>query len=373
MIIAMATVSGFQNGIREKVTGANGHIVIDDITNVEGSVPVPLSGALEPYNKAIKTVPGVRAVFTCIQKPFIAKGDSEIEGMVARGVDPGYDFHFISQQLVDGVVPDFNKDSNQILISTRTAARLGLKTGDRLRGLFFMGDSTGNQRVRAINPIICGLFNSGFDEFDRNIAITSRAVLRRLLPAGATYTHWQVELDDYSSVDRAVYAITQVLPEGKFNVSSAERYNRQIFDWLKLLDTNVIIILFLMLLVASINMSTALLILITERTQMIGILKAMGATSAKVIRIFLYQGIIIIALGMLAGDFIAFVFSWLQDKYQLLKLDQTTYYVDHVLVDMAWWHIPAINAGTILVCTIILLLPSALVSRLSPIRSIRFQ
>lgn len=373
MIVSLATISGFQNGIREKVTGANGHIVVDDITNVEGAVPVPIGQTFEIFTNKIKTVPGVETVHVCIQKPFIAKGENEIEGMVARGVDSDYNFNFILSHLTEGRVPDFAADSNQILISTVSANRLGLKTGDRLRGLFFTSDVEGNPKVRAINPVISGIFSTGFDEFDKGIAITSRSVLQRLMPEGTSFTHWQIGLTDEKKTDKAVYAITQVLPEGRFNVSSAKRFNRQIFDWLSLLDTNVVVILFLMLLVAVISMCTTLLILITERTQMIGMLKAIGATSGSVIRIFLFQGVMIIAIGMIIGDILAFVFCYVQDKYQFIKLNKATYYVDHVLVDLTWWHIPALNLGTIMMCLLVLLIPSALVTRLSPIRSIRFQ
>lgn len=373
MIIALATVSGFQNGIRNKVLGTSGHIVVDDISNVEGSVPVPLSASYESLIQRIKTVPEVKSVQTCLQRPFIAKGETEIEGMIAKGVDNTYDLGFYRENLISGTIPDFSKDSNQVMISQTTADRLGLKTGDKFRGLFFISDSAGDQRVKAINPRISGIFSTGLEEFDKSFVITSRKVLKRMLPPEQSFTQWEVLLHDYNKSDQVAYQIMQSLPAGKFNVNTARRYNRQIFDWLGLLDTNVVIILFLMILVACINMCTTLLIMITERTSMVGILKALGAGNRKISSIFLYNGMFIALGGILLGNIAGYGFCLLQQRYKWITLNEETYYVDHVLIDVQFWHIPAVNLGTLLLCTLVLLLPLLLIYRLSPLKSIRFQ
>jgi lipoprotein-releasing system permease protein len=231
----------------------------------------------------------------------------------------------------------------------------------------------GDQRVKAMNPVISGIFSTGLDEFDKTIVITSRKLLRRMVDKDKSFTQWEVKLKDENTADAAAYKIIQELPAGVFNVNTAKRYNRQLFDWLGLLDTNVVIILFLMILVACINMSTTLLIMITERTQMVGTLKALGAANKKISAIFLYQGVFIAAIGLLIGNIAGYGFCILQQKYHFIKLNKETYYVDHVLIDVQWWHWPAVNAGTLVICTLFLLIPSMLINRLSPIRSIRFQ
>ena len=373
MIVALATVSGFQNGIREKITSAHGDIIIDDISNVEGAVPIPVEQSFEKFTLPLQQIQGVKSIHPCLLRPFIGKGKEEIDGMVAKGVDPNYDFTFYRLNLVQGKIPDFAADSNQVLISSTTAARLGLKLGDHFKGLFFKTDAEGNQSIKAMNPTICGIFNSGLDEFDKTFVLTSRPVLRRMTDPGFSFSQWEVKLNRSEESEKIAYQAVQQLPVGRFNVNTSRKYNRQIFDWLGLLDTNVIIILFLMILVACINMSTTLLILITERTHMVGTLKALGAKNGSVAWIFLYQALIISAGGLLLGNFIGLGFCWLQDKYHLIKLNQETYYVDHVLIDIEPWHLPVVNLGTLFICLLVLFIPSMLINRMTPVKSMKFE
>lgn len=373
MIIALATVSGFQNGIKDKITGLNGDIVIDDISNVEGSVPVPMSIYSEYLKDRINSVPGVNRVSTCLVRPFIAKGEVEIEGMLAKGVDAGTDLTFFSQHLLEGKLPDFSRDTNTVLISKTTADRLGLKLGNRLRMIFFKQDEEGNSRVKALNPVITGIYSTGMEEFDKSLAVMHRGMLRRVVYPPQSYTHWELDIDDYKKAPDIAYAIQQVLPAGKFNVNTADRYNRQLFDWLGLLDTNVVIIIVLMLLVACINMSTTLLILITERAKMVGLLKALGANNKGIRRIFLYQAVFIATAGLFFGNLIGLLFCWLQYKFEIIQLNVETYYVNHVLIDIEFWHLPAVNFGTLLICLAVLLIPSGIVTRISPIKTLKFE
>lgn len=373
MIVALATVSGFQNGIKEKVIGASGHIVIDDISNVEGSVPLPLMRSKEQFTEQIKSVAGVQSVSICLLRPCIAKGNSEIDGIIAKGVDANYNLDFYRQHLVNGKIPDFAQDSNQVLISSNTASRLDLKVGGRLKALFFKTDAEGNQMVKAMNPVIAGIFSTGLEEFDKSYIITSRSALRRMVDKEFSFTQWELKLKDFEKADAVSYALVQKLPIGQFNVSTARRFNRQIFDWLGLLDTNVIIILVLMTLVACINMATTLLILISERTQMVGTLKSLGATNRKISTIFLYQGIFIALFGLLLGNILGLGFCFLQQKFELIQLNVETYYVNHVLIDIEVWHLPAVNLGTLAICILVLLLPALWIQRMTPVKSMKFQ
>jgi lipoprotein-releasing system permease protein len=373
MIIALATVSGFQNGIKDKVIGVNGHIIIDDISNVEGSEPTPLRSEYEQYLNAIKSVPGVQSAAECAIRPCIARGEGEIDGMVAKGVPSGFDLSFFKNNLVQGHLPDFAKDSNTCLISDITAKRLGLKIGEHLQAIFFKQDSSGNQRARAITPMITGVFSTGLEDYDKVLILTHISQVRKTMPVGTNFTQWEVRVDDFDMAEDVAYAIQSKLPPGVFNVNTAKRYNRQIFDWLGILDTNVIIILSLMLLVACINMCTTLLILITERTQMVGTLKAMGARDSSIRSVFIYQSLFIALVGLFIGNVLGLGFCWLQDTYGFIRLNEETYYVNRVLVDLQPWHIPAVNIGTLVLCLALLFLPAIIISRMTPVRTIKFQ
>lgn len=373
MIIALATVSGFQNGIREKIIGINGHIIVDNISNVEGGIPASFSQSFESYTKAIRNTKGVTRADLVLIRPCIIHGGEEIDGMVAKGVDNDYQFGFLKENLIAGQIPDFKKDSAQALVSSTTARRLNLKVGDKLQAIFFRENMDGPKSARAIVPRIAGIFSTGLEDFDKTLIITHRSLLRRMVERNNSFSQWEIGLENYKKAPEISYQIAQKLKAGVFRVNPVQKYNRQVFDWLGLLDTNVVIILVLMILVACINMSTTLLILITERTQMVGILKAVGAANRKIRQIFIFQALFIAFVGLLIGNVIGLGFCYIQDRYQPIKLNVETYYVNHVLVDLEPWHIPAVNIGTMLICFLVLFLPSMVISRLTPVKTMRFQ
>lgn len=373
MIIALATVSGFQSGIKNKVIGLNGHMVVDDIANTEGSEPAPLSRTRESFTQDIRKVKGVSSASVCAVRPCIARGGDEIDGMLAKGVSSDFDMTFFREHLVSGTIPDFKKDSGTALISDLTAKRLGLKTGDRIQAIFIKQDSSGNRRARAINPVITGIFSTGLEEYDKTLILTHISQVRKVLPPGTSFTQWEIRVEDFERVEETAASIAGILPAGVFNINTAYRYNRQIFDWLALLDTNVIIIISLMLLVAAIGMCTTLLILITERTQMIGTLKAIGAANGGIRSIFMAQVILIAGAGLLAGNLFGLGLCWLQQQYGIIGLDTQTYYVNRVLIELRPMHLLIVNAGTLLLCALVLYLPARVIGRLSPIRVMRFQ
>lgn len=373
MIIALATVSGFQSGIKNKVIGMNGHIVIDDISNTEGSEPLPIASGRQAFTRDIEKVKGIRSVSLVALRPCIARGGDEIDGMVAKGVSTSYNLQFFGQHLLQGELPDFSEDSNTALISDVTARRLKLKTGDRIQAIFIKQDSSGNSRARAINPVITGIFNTGLDEYDRTLILTHISQVRKVLPKGTSFTQWELLLNSSDSASLVADQLTATLPAGVFNINTAQRYNRQIFDWLALLDTNVVIIISLMLLVAAIGMCTTLLILITERTQMIGTLKALGAGNGSLRSIFIFQVIFITVGGLLLGNTIGIGLCLIQQQYGLITLNTETYYVNKVLIDIQPMAILLVNAGTIVLCSLVLFLPAGVIGRLSPIRVMRFQ
>lgn len=373
MIIALCTVSGFQSGIKNKVIGINGELVIDDISNTEGSEPLPMGVKQLSFTPDIQSVKGIQSVSVCAIRPCIVKGENEIEGMVAKGVSGNYNFSFLKKQLKRGTIPDFSRDTFTALISELTANRLGLDTGMYLQAIFFKEDSSGNRRPRAIRPRIVGIFATGLDDYDKVHFITHIGLVRKVLPAAALFTQWELRLrGDVSSIE-VLNNLSRKLPPGVFNIQVADRYNRQIFDWLALLDTNVVIILSLMLLVAVIGMCTTLLILITERTHMIGTLKAIGAKEAGIRSIFQYQVLFITGFGLLLGNAVGMGLCWLQYHYGFITLNTETYYVNKVLIEFNPMHLVLVNAGTIFTCWLVLYLPARVIGRLSPIKSIKFQ
>ena len=373
MIIALSTVSGFQNGIKNKVIGMNGHMVIDDIANTEGSEPLPMESKRLAFTRDIVSVSGVKSVAVCAIRPCIVKGESEIDGMVAKGISSNYDFTFLAAQLIEGQVPDFQKDSNVAMISSLTAKRLGLKLGGRLQAIFFKEDSSGNRRPRAINPRIVGVYSTGLDDYDKTHFITHIAQVQKVMPVNTAFTQWELQLNPNVAEADCAEQLSKKLPPGVFNINPAARYNRQIFDWLALLDTNVIIIVSLMLLVAAIGMCTTLLILVTERTTMIGTLKAVGAKDAGIRGVFIYQVLFITSAGLLLGNAFGLGLCWLQQHFGFITLNTETYYVNKVLIAINPWHIALINLGTLLLCLLVMYLPARVIQRLNPIRIIKFQ
>lgn len=373
MFIALSTVSGFQSGIKNKVIGINGDLVIDDISNTEGSEPIPMGEKQLAFTPDIQSVKGIQAVSVCAVRPCIVKGETEIEGMVAKGVSDSYDFSYLKNQIKRGSVPDFSADLNTALISELTANRLGLDTGMHLQAIFFKEDSSGNRRPRAIRPLIVGIYATGLDDFDKAHLITHIGLVQKVLPANTRFTQWELRLQQKEMAAEVVDSLSRKLPPGVFNIQAADRYNRQIFDWLALLDTNVIIILTLMLLVAVIGMCTTLLILITERTHMIGTLKALGAKESSIRSIFQYQVILITGLGLLLGNVFGLGLCYLQYRYGFITLNTETYYVNKVLIEFNPTHIIGVNLGTIFTCWLVLYLPARVIGRLSPIKSIKFQ
>ena len=373
MILALASVSGFQTGIKNKVIGVNGHIVVDDISNTEGAEPAPLPISRENFTADIRSVSGVKSVSLVAIRPCIARGESEIDGMLARGVATNADLSFFKENLLSGSIPDFVKDSNTALISSVTSKRLGLKIGDRIQAIFFKQDSSGTKRPRAINPKITGIFSTGLEEYDKSLILTHISQIRKMMPKGTGFTQWEIRTQDFSKSEQVAETIALKLPPGIFNINTAKRYNRQIFDWLALLDTNVVIILSLMLLVAGIGMCTTLLILVTERTAMIGTLKALGAKNGGIRQIFIFQVLFIVGLGLLLGNFLGLGLAYIQDEFGLILLNTETYYVDRVLIELNSFHLMLVNAGTILLCFVVLYLPARVIGRLSPVKTMRFQ
>ncbi|WP_298157458.1 FtsX-like permease family protein [Flavobacterium sp.] len=372
MIISVATGLGLQQKIREKVSAFNGHIIISNFDNNASDVSIrPISTKQDFYPK-FKNVDGISHIQAVATKTGIIRTASAFEGVILKGVGKDFSWDYIREFIVSGKLPDFKGSlNNQILISEFLAKRLGLKVGDKFSTYFMKdgGNALPNLRVFSVS----GIYNSGFQEFDSNYIIGDIRHIQRL-------NKWQpdevgqfeVFIDDFSQIEqkgKEVYEQTGSL----LNTKTIVQKYFYIFEWLKLFDFNIMLMLGVMVVVSTINMVVALLVLILERTQMIGILKAVGAANWSVRKIFLYNAFYLILRGLLWGNFIGIGMLLLQRYFGIIKLDPASYYVNEAPVYISWDYILLLNLGTMLVCLLVLLIPSYIVTKISPVKAIRFE
>ncbi len=367
MIVSVAIVKGFKQEIREKVRGFSGDIQIIKFDSNNSYENSPFD--IDPkFVKRAKSNSIITHVMPYATKAGIMKANGEIEGVVLKGVDSTYNWNFFRQALVQGQVLSFkNPARHEIMISNYTAARLKLKLGDDFL-MYFVQEPLKRRKFH-----ICGIFNVGVDEVDRTFVIGELPVVRNLNNWNINSTGgYEVQVDQFRDMDEANDALGKFMPPQLRSVTVEDSYPT-IFEWLKLLDVNTQVMLILMLVVAVINMVSALLIMILERTSMIGMFKAMGAGNWSIQKIFLYNALFLISVGMVLGNLLGLGFGYLQASTHLLKLDQASYYMTFVPIDLEVVDVILLNIGTLVICLLVLLIPSALVTRISPVRAIRFK
>lgn len=372
MLISIATGVGLQKKIREKVSAFNGDIVISNFdTNFSNDSQNPISKNQDFY-PTFKNIEGIKHVQITASKGGVIRTETDFEGVVVKGVGSDYDWGYFEDYLVDGKLPDFKSDLNsEILISEYLANRLHFKLGDRVTTFFLNDDVSKTPRSRGFE--IVGIYNSGFQQFDEQFIITDIRHIQRL-------NKW--EDDQIGAFEVFVNDFDNIVPIGNevYNETSStldtqtirQKY-ASIFEWLDLFDFNIIMIIGIMILVAGINMITALLVLILERTQMIGILKALGSSDWSVRKVFLYNAIYLIGVGLFWGNVIGIGLLLIQKYGKIFKLNPNTYYVNEAPVYLSLDYILILNAGTFLLCLIMLLIPSFIIAKISPVKAIRFE
>ncbi len=376
MIVTIATVKGFQNGIKDKIVKVHGNYIIDHAANMEGADPLVVGAQYVPEfvnnaNASELKVMGIERAAISASKAGIIKGDEDIDGVVAKGM--GYeDFHycmsgFLLRQLDSTLV----KQEPWIFISKSLSSRLQLDTGDRATFVFFVEDSSGRGRPRAARPLIAGIFETGIEHIDNQVVYADLALVQKYLKPNAGFT--EIELWESKDSPINLAAISMQTAVGELRISDSKQFHRQIYDWLAILNTNVWVILTLMALVALIAMSTILLILMVEKTSFIGIAQAMGSSIASLQRIFLWQSAYIVGLGLLIGDALAILLCVIQQQTHLLTLNQDVYFVQYVMVDLNPWAIVIVNLGVLLASVMAALIPVQWIKRMTPSRAIRFQ
>ena len=371
MIVSVATGIGLQQKIREKVSAFNGHIIISNYDNNQSEVTlVPISKKQDFYPK-FTSVPEVSHVQAIASKAGIIRTETAFEGIILKGVGADYQWNNIKEYIVLGRLPDYSRGINQeVVISQFMANRLNLKVGDDFNTFFIKENQNQPPNIRRFK--ITGIFNSGFQEFDATYIIGDIRHIQRINKwrpdqVGA-FEVFVNDFDKIKTVGEEVYQQTASTLDTKTII---EKYS-YIFEWLKLFDFNIIVILAVMILVATINMVVALLVLILERTQMIGILKALGTNNWSVRKIFLYNAFYLIVRGLFWGNLIGISLLLMQRYFGVIQLNPENYYVNQAPVYLNWGYIVSLNVLTVTVCFLVLLIPSYIITKISPVKAIRF-
>lgn len=375
MIVSVCVVLGFKSEIRSKVIGFGSHIQIINYESISSGVSKPVAFP-DSLIRELRQVPGVSHIQRFSNKGGILKTDDAFEGILLHGVGAEFNADFLKSNLKEGEIPVFSADSatNRIVVSQTIADRLHLSCGDRVFAYFFDGN------VRARRFTVSGIYQTNLSEFDDNMVFTDLYVCNRLNNYAADqYAGVEITVDRFDDVDLVagslVGKVNHLVDEygaGYAAMTIRELYP-QIFDWLDLLDVNVWVILILMVAVAGFTMISGLLIIILERTNFIGVMKALGATNRSMRHVFLYFAAFIVGRGLLWGNVLGIGLVVLQYYFNIVHLDPATYYVDAVPVLFNAGYIVAINAATAFISVFVLILPSLLVSRIHPAKSIRFE
>lgn len=374
MLIAIATGVGLKNKIREKVAAFNGHIQISSFDNNNSEVSLMPISIDQDFYPEFQDVEGIRHVQGVATKGGIIRTTDTFEGMLAKGVGTDYDWSTFEEYLVDGRIPDYSGDLNEeVLISSLMANRLQLKVGDSFFS-FFLRDGDASKPPNNRRFEIVGVYDSGFEEFDETyVFVDIRHIQLMNRWEEDEIGNFEVFIDDFDQLDEKSNEIYGKTISSLDTQNIKSKYFR-IFEWIGLFDFNIALIIGIMIIVGGINMITALLVLILERTQMIGILKALGSANWSIRKVFLYNAAYLIAIGLFWGNLIGLGVIFLQDKYRMFKFpNPEEYYIDYIPVHMDVPTILLLNVGVMLLCLLMLLIPSYIITKITPVKAIQFE
>ena len=376
MIVSVAVVIGFKHEVRDKVVGLGSDMLVTNFDAQKSYETIPVEASDSLLN-TFRHTDGIKHVQRYSTKPGMIMTGEDFLGMVLKGVDSDYDWTFLQKHLLEGEIPSFTDtaSTNRVLISQTIANKLKLQLGDKLHTYYIEGDN-----VRARRLQVSGIYQTNFTAFDDMFLITDLYTVNRL-------NNWkknqvsgiELEVVDYGRLDelKEVFQEKVDMTTDRYGhtyyTQTVEEANPQIFAWLDLLDMNVWVILALMTGVAGFTMISGLLIIILERTNMIGVLKALGADNLSIRKIFMSFSVLLIGKGMLWGNVVGLAFCWIQSQFEVFKLDPATYYVNHVPVEMNWGLYLLLNVCTLLISVLMLIGPSCLITRIHPAKSIRFE
>jgi len=369
MILSIAIIKGFKTEIQDKVRGYLGDVQITryDLNNSFEHSPFVLDDATK---NELKSNPNIEYFYPFATKPGILSANNEIEGINFKGVDRSYNWDYIKQHLVSGATINFADSARamqELLISKYTANRLKLKTGDD----FIMYFVQNQLRPRKFK--IVGIYDIGVEDIDKGFVLGNLNIIKRL-------NNWEpneiggveIRIKDFSKLQPIADEIYEKLPRNLRSFSIEENFPN-IFTWLGLLDVNTKVLLILMLIVGVINMVTALLIMILERTNMIGMLKSFGASNWTIMKIFLYNAAYLIGIGLLLGNILGLGLGFFQQATHIFKLNQASYFLAYAPIEFHFIDVFLLNVVTVVVCLTVLIVPSLLISKVSPLKAIRFK
>jgi lipoprotein-releasing system permease protein len=374
MILAVAILTGFKKQIREKVVGFGSHIQIMNFDSNISFETTPINDT-QKFIPKISKIPGIEHIQVFATKAGIIRTDEDIQGVVLKGIGSDFDWSYFKSNMVDGsvfTVTDTGR-TDKVIISKKIADMLHLKTGDSFSMLFIQDPP----RMRKFT--ISGIYETSLEEFDKMYVYCDIGHIKRLNGwSDDKVSGFEIFIKDFDKLDEMTSEVRDAVgykmteQDAKFKVTNIRIRYPQIFDWLNFQDINVIIIIFLMLVVAGFNMISGLLILILEKTNMIGVLKSLGAEDITIRHMFLYQAAYLIGKGLFWGNLIGIGLAYLQLKTGLITLDPSSYYIKTVPVNLEFAHLVLLNAGTMAAIILMLLIPSQLISRISPVKAIRY-
>ena len=372
MIVSVATGIGLQQKIREKVSAFNGHIIISNYDNNQSEATLAPIAKNQKFYPKFNSVAGISHIQAVATKAGIIRTEKAFEGIIFKGVGTDYKWDNIQEYLIAGHLPNLSSQLNsEVVISQFLADRLKLKVADAFNTFFIKENQNQLPNIRRLK--ITGIFNSGFQEFDATYIIGDIRHVQRINKwTPNEIGSFEIFVQDFDQIQEVGEEVYQQTPSNLDSKTIIEKYS-YIFDWLLLFDFNIIIILGVMILVATINMVVALLVLILERTQMIGILKALGANNWSVRKIFLYNAFYLILRGLLWGNCIGIGVLLIQKYFGIIQLNPENYYVNQAPVYFNLGYIAALNLLTVGVCFLVLLIPSYIITKISPIKAIRYE
>lgn len=371
MLVAVATASGLQYKIRDKMAGFKGHIqIVNYDANFSDVTTTPIEKNQDFYPE-FKNITGIKNVQVFANKGGILRTETDFEGIIFKGVSTDYDWSFFKEYLIEGTIPNFNQTrTRDVLLSKAIVNRLQLKLGDTILATFPKDDYRKMPSNRKY--IITGIYDTGFSQFDKNMMIGDIREIQ-------TMNKWpdnkiggfEVLLNNFDDIDikgDEIYSKTGAT----LNSRTITELYPNVFDWIKLFDNNVTFIIIIMIVIAGINMITALLVLILERVQMIGILKALGSHNASIRKIFLYNAAYLILKGLFWGNIIGLSVLFIQHYFEIITLNPETYYVATMPIYISFTTILLLNVGTLVLCFLMLILPSYIITKINPSKSIKF-
>ncbi len=375
MLLSTGVVLAFQSEIRNKVLGFGSHIQVINYDSQNSEQYKPIVFNTETFS-LLDSVPGAQTISPFCIKPGMLKTDNTFRGVMFKGVGERYDYSFFRKHLVEGEITSFPDTSatGKLIISQSLSKQMSLKVGADVYAYFF------EDKVKARKFKVSAIYCTNLTDFDNKLVFTDVSTVQRLLGFDTyQYSGAEIWLNDFTQLPEASsYIINNVNrtqdPYGAYYTSMSiyEMYP-QIFAWLQLLNLDVWVILILMVCVAGVTMISGLLIIILERTNFIGILKALGASNARMRHIFLYFSFFVILRGLIYGNVLAFAIIFIQQQWHLIHLDPSVYYVEAVPVTINWLYFAIINVATLLICVLALVIPSYLISNIHPAKSIRFE